>query len=205
MYTVAAFLLVVTPGPDMMYVLTISIGRGARAGVLSAVGVSAGVLVHTLMVSLGLAVLLQTWELAYDVVKYAGGAYLVYLGIEAIRHGSSFHAQSTVSGVIAVHPRQYFFRGMMSNVLNPKVALFFLTFLPQFVTTTGNYATAQMITLGLIYAAIALTVKSTIALMSGTVSIWLRESPHIADWLNWFMAAVFLYLGLRLLLPDVIL
>jgi threonine/homoserine/homoserine lactone efflux protein len=205
MYTMAAFLLVITPGPDMMYVLTVSLARGTRAGVLSAVGVSGGVLIHTLMVSLGLAVLLQTSELAYNVVKYAGGMYLIYLGVEALRHGSSFHVGATSTGTVTVHPRQYFLRGMMSNVLNPKVALFFLTFLPQFVTTTGNTATAQMVTLGLIYAVIAICVKSSLALMSGTVSVWLRESPHIADWLNWFMAAVFLYLGIRLLLPDVML
>ena len=200
LYIGAAALLVITPGPDLLYVLTMSVGRGTRAGVLSAAGVSMGVLVHTLAVTLGLAVLLQTSTLAYTVIKYLGGAYLIYLGIQTLRHPLDLSLDDIQKG--APRSRQYFVRGMMSNVLNPKVALFFLTFLPQFVTAEGGSATMQMLTLGLIYALLAISIKSSVAMMSGSVSGWLRNAPGRADKLRYGMAAVFILLGGRLLLPE---
>jgi threonine/homoserine/homoserine lactone efflux protein len=192
LYVVAAIALVITPGPDLMYVMTVSVGQGTRAGVLSAAGVSMGVLVHTLAVALGLAVVLQTSPGAFRVIQLAGGIYLLYLAVETWRHPLDL----TLTDPTA-HQR-YFLRGMMSNVLNPKVALFFLTFLPGFVTAEGIAASLQMATLGGIYAVLALSIKSTVAVLSAQVSDFLRRSPGAAEWLRYGMGAIFALLGVRL-------
>jgi threonine/homoserine/homoserine lactone efflux protein len=200
LYIGAAALLVITPGPDLLYVLTMSIGRGTRAGVLSAAGVSMGVLIHTLAVTFGLAVLLQTSTIAYTLIKYLGGLYLIYLGVQTLRHPLDLSLNQ--AGALTACKREYFVRGMMSNVLNPKVALFFLTFLPQFVTAEGGSATMQMLALGIIYALLAISIKSSVAMMSGSVSGWLRNAPGKANKLRYGMAAIFILLGGRLLLPE---
>lgn len=194
LYLGAAIVLVITPGPDMMFVLATSMGRGARAGVRSALGVSTGVLVHTLAAALGLAVILQTSAEAYTLIKYAGGVYLVYLGIEAWRHPITPEYDGTG------RTGRYFLRGMMSNVLNPKVALFFITFLPQFAS--GEGATLQMVTLGIIYALLAAGFKSSVALASGGVSRWIAHSPGAVRWLGRAMGGVFIFLGLRLAFTE---
>lgn len=126
----ASWILTITPGPDIIYVITRGVSQGRRAGIVSAIGVTLGILVHTIFAALGLAVILRTSALAFLAVKYTGAAYLVYLGIKSYRDKTSFDLTSKQAQAMT---RTIFIQGMLSNVLNPKVALFFLAFLPQFV------------------------------------------------------------------------
>ena len=127
LFFVASWALILTPGPDMLYVLTRGIVQGHRAGVISALGVTLGILVHTLAAAFGLAVLLQTSAVAFLVVKYIGALYLIYLGIKALRDTRSFAFHGDRQ---AVPVRAILWQGVLSNVTNPKIALFFLAFLP---------------------------------------------------------------------------
>src|ERR1051325_11325284 len=122
--------LILAPGPDMLYVITRGMTLGRKAGMLSAVGVICGILVHTTAAALGLTVIFQTSAFAFQVVKYIGNFYLIYLGIRAWMDKTTFSLQPSPS---AVSSRRLFLQGVLSNVFNPKIAVFFLAFLPQFV------------------------------------------------------------------------
>src|SRR5215208_3087481 len=132
--------LIITPGPDMLYVITRGVTQGRRAGMLSAIGVICGILVHTTAAALGLTLILQTSALAFLIVKTLGAAYLIYLGIKAWWEKSTFHLPASTSNVSS---RRVFWQGVFSNVLNPKVAIFFLAFLPQFVDKGGSHIALQ--------------------------------------------------------------
>jgi len=170
----AAAALILTPGPDTLYVLSRGVGAGRRVGVRAALGVSTGVLVHTLGAVLGLSVLLQTSAVAYAVVRYAGAAYLCYLGVAAIRNRGTGEMAGS-DGASGEDPRSAgaagrggYVQGVLVNVLNPKVALFFLAFLPQFVPA-GADAPATMALLGGVYSALTLVYLGGVALFSGAI------------------------------------
>ncbi|WP_227354329.1 LysE family translocator [Haladaptatus salinisoli] len=190
----ASAALIVTPGPDTMYVLTRGVERGRRAGIRAASGVSTGILVHTMGAVLGLSVLLRTSAAAYAAVKYVGAAYLLYLGARTVRKDAALEIEGSDSG-------DGFRQGVAVNVLNPKVALFFLAFLPQFAGT-GSSADARMATLGLTYAALTLVYLSAVALAAHRVGALIRESARANRALRWLAGSVFVGLGLKLALPE---
>ncbi len=145
-FAIATLILNLTPGPDMMYIAARSMGQGRRAGVISALGVGAGIFVHTSAAVFGLAAVLRSSPLAFNLVRYAGAGYLIYLGIRLlVRPGSHRSLEAPAPASSAAVFRQ----GMITNVLNPKVALFFLAFLPQFVSPARGSVAAQMALLGL--------------------------------------------------------
>lgn len=169
----AAVALILTPGPDTLYVLSRGVGAGRRVGVRAALGVSTGVLVHTLAAVLGLSVLLRTSAVAYAAVRYVGAAYLCYLGVAAIRNrGTGEMAGSDGENGGDPRPagagRGGYVRGVLVNVLNPKVALFFLAFLPQFVPAGAN-APTTMALLGGVYSVLTLAYLGGVALFSGAI------------------------------------
>src|SRR5215217_5961460 len=144
----ASLALNVTPGPDMLYVIARSTGEGRTAGVVSALGIGAGTLVHVAALALGLSALLTAVPLAYDVVRWAGAAYLTWLGVRAIRDAR----RGTTAREVPPAPLSVVFRqGVVTNVLNPKVALFFLAFLPQFVDPARGNPALQVVALGLLF------------------------------------------------------
>jgi threonine/homoserine/homoserine lactone efflux protein len=149
LFFAASWVLILTPGPDTLYVLTRAIAQGKQAGVISALGVTLGIVIHTLAAAFGLALVLQTSALAFLIVKYVGALYLLYLGIKTLRDQSSLTLSSEHK------PRELrvlFGEGVLSNVTNPKVVLFFLAFLLQFVHPENGQLSVQMIVLGLIFA-----------------------------------------------------
>ncbi|MBD2773907.1 LysE family translocator [Iningainema tapete] len=153
LFCIAAIVLIITPGPDMLYVIARSIGQGKIAGIVSALGICVGILVHTLAAAIGLSALLMTSALAYNIVKYAGAAYLIYLGIRTIL---SREEQNTFATRQRISLTTTFSQGVLSNVLNPKIALFFIAFLPQFVDTTQGGIALQIAILGLIFDAMTI-------------------------------------------------
>jgi threonine/homoserine/homoserine lactone efflux protein len=161
LFSLAALTLNITPGPDMLYIIARSAGQGRAAGVVSALGIAAGCAVHTLLVACGLAGLLLTVPVAYDVIKYSGAAYLIYLGVRTLTSCRKLKvdAQPYRSSL-----RSVFFQGMLTNVLNPKVALFFLAFLPQFIGQSRGGIVLQIIILGLLFNILGTTVNIIVSL-----------------------------------------
>ena len=150
LFLISCILLNLTPGQDTLYTIGRSVAQGRRAGIVSAMGIMTGVLVHTLLAALGLSVILATSALAFAVVKYAGAAYLVWLGIGFLWHaGGEPDAGATAMPVMS--RRRLFQQGVLTNVLNPKVALFFLSFLPQFVSTQAGTVFLPFMLLGLVF------------------------------------------------------
>jgi threonine/homoserine/homoserine lactone efflux protein len=188
------FLLNITPGPDMLYVLARATGQGRAAGLASALGIGAGCFFHIFAVAFGLAGLLRTVPVAYNAVRFAGAAYLIYLGIRTLL------ARRTGSGAVAVKPAslsRIFLQGVITNVLNPKVALFFLAFLPQFISPNGS-AFAQTVKLGLIFDFSGTIVNVTVALAASSIGDALRNRIGGARVFRWLTGGVFIGLGLRL-------
>jgi threonine/homoserine/homoserine lactone efflux protein len=191
--------LILAPGPDMLYVITRGVTQGRRAGILSALGVICGILVHTTAAALGLTLILQTSALAFLVVKTLGAAYLIYLGIKAWRDKSTFHLDPSTPQVSF---RKMFWQGVLSNVFNPKVAIFFLAFLPQFVDKGSSHVTLQMVTLGLTFAGFGLCFLLAVGYSSGTIGAWLARRPHYAQFLQRLAGGILIGLGIRLALTE---
>ena len=199
LFIVASALLAIAPGPDVIYVLTRGIAQGPKAGIAAALGFATGCIFHTLLAALGIAALIRSSELAFDAVRYAGAAYLVWIGIQALRHRSAFSiGQAGEAKALAAIYRQ----SVIGNILNPKVTLFFLAFLPQFVDTQAGHVALQMALLGLIFMAETIVIFGAIAVFSGWIGAWVRRKPAIGARLNVFAGLTFIALGIRVALPD---
>ena len=191
--------LIIAPGPDMLYVITRGMAHGRRAGVLSAVGVVCGILVHTTAAAFGLTLILQTSAFAFLFVKFAGAAYLIYLGIRAWLEKSTFTLETAPP---AVTSRTLFWQGVLSNVLNPKIAIFFLAFLPQFVDQGSSQITSQMVLLGLTFACFGLCFLLVVGYSSGTIGKWLTGRPQYARFFQRLAGGILVGLGIRLALTE---
>jgi threonine/homoserine/homoserine lactone efflux protein len=194
-----AWALIITPGPDMLYVITRGVTQGRQAGMLSAVGVICGILVHTTAAAFGLTLILQTSALAFLIVKELGAAYLIYLGIKAWREKSTFRLQALA---VNVSPRRVFWQGILSNVLNPKVAIFFLAFLPQFVEKGSGNVALQMVMLGLTFAFFGLCFLLVVGYFSGRIGGVLIQRPHYGQSLQRLAGGVMIGLGIRLAFTE---
>ena len=195
----AGLLLNLAPGPDTFYILARSGAEGRSVGVASAFGIAAGSVVHTMAAALGLSVLLATSPLAFDLVRWAGAAYLVFLGVRMLRAKASAIGESETRGRgVAAAFRQ----GMLTNVLNPKVALFFLAFLPQFIAPGAAHAKLGFVALGLSFVATGLCWCLVLALAGAEIGTWLRARPRFGAWVDRLSGAVFVGLGIRLALQQ---
>ncbi len=197
LFIVASLVLIVTPGQDMILVMSRSIAQGAGAGLATAAGVSVGLVGHTVLATLGLGALLHTSEWLFVVLKLAGAAYLVWLGIQMLR--TRGHELAVSAGA----PRslwRLFFDGALSNVSNPKIAVFYFAFLPQFVQPGAAHPTLAVFVLGLVFAALTFLVKGPVGLGAGLLSGWLRWRPKVLTWLYRSSGAVLIGLGLKLAL-----
>lgn len=191
--------LIVAPGPDLLYVITRGVTQGRRAGMLSALGVICGILVHTIAAAFGLTLILQTSAIAFLIVKYLGAIYLIYLGIKSWRDNSTFNLQTSTSNMSL---RKIFWQGVLSNVLNPKIAIFFLAFLPQFVDKGSSHVTLQMVILGLTFACFGLCFLLVVGYSSGTIGGWLTHRPQYAQFLQRLAGGILIALGVRLALTE---
>lgn len=199
LFLTASLALIATPGQDNIYILTRGVAQGRKAALVSAWGVCCGLVVHTTLAAAGLSALLAQSAVAFAVVKYAGAAYLIYLGVRMLLSRESFEISQ--EGARGVRLKKVFWQGVLSNVLNPKVALFFLAFLPQFVSPAAN-ATSQLLLLGAAFGLVALVLLSLLAIFSGILGEWLRNRPGFAGVLRWFAGGVLIGLGIRLALPG---
>lgn len=192
----AALLMVLTPGPNMIYLISRSICQGRKAGVISLLGVILGFLVHMFAAALGITALFLAIPIAYDLLKWAGAAYLLYLAWQAVRPGarSPFEARQ----LPADPPSRLLLMGFLTNVLNPKIAMFYLSIFPQFVSPEHGSVFQQSILLGLTQISVSFTVNLLIALFAGSLSAWLVGRPRWLVAQRYVMGGVLAGLALRL-------
>jgi len=176
LFMTGAMLLLLVPGPAVLYITSRSIGLGRAAGLVSAMGIAVGTLVHVAAATLGLSALLVSSASAFTLVKYAGAAYLIYLGIRTLRHGDAATLDPSREQRSL---RSIFGQGVLVNLLNPKTALFFLAFLPQFVDPARGHATLQIFELGVLFALMGWMSDSVWALVSGTFAEHIRSSVRL--------------------------
>lgn len=193
----AALLLTLAPGPDNLLVLSLGAARGRLAGMLFGLGCALGCLSHTLLAMLGISALLAASPLAFGLLRLAGGAYLIYLGWMALRSSGGAAPQASQSEDSL---RQLFLRGLIANAINPKVVLFFLSFLPQFVQPARGDSMLQIAQLGLLFTLQAALLFSLLGYFAGQVGEWLKAKRQRGLWLDQLAGGVLLALGLRLLL-----
>jgi threonine/homoserine/homoserine lactone efflux protein len=194
-YLVAAFALCVTPGPDMMFIVAMGGRGGPTTGVLAACGVACAMFVHAVAAALGLSALFLALPMLYHVLRWAGAAYLLYLAVKAFRD----RAVPVEDGQDAGAGRgRAFWQGAVTNLLNPKVILFNVAFLPQFVNPELGHVPGQFLVLGATIVVMGLAVDGTIGLLSGKLSTLLRRSRRVARGLNIFSGTVFTGLAVRL-------
>jgi threonine/homoserine/homoserine lactone efflux protein len=197
LFFAAVLLLNATPGPDTAYIIGRSITQGRSAGLMSALGISAGCCVHAVASALGLSAILAASATAFMAIKLAGGAYLIYLGLRMMQARPGKVAAS--SSASDVRSRQtIFWQAMATNVLNPKVVLFFLAFIPQFVRADAPQKTTAFLLLGVAFALISMCWNSGTALLAGTLARRAGRNPHIQLWLERAVGAAFVALGAKL-------
>lgn len=197
LFVAASLVLITTPGQDMILVMSRSVAQGPAAGVATAAGVSTGLVGHTLLATLGLGALLRTSEWLFVSLKLAGAAYLVYLGVQLLR--SAGHELAVPIGS-SKSLRRLFLAGALSNVSNPKIAVFYFAFLPQFVRPEAAHPTLTILVLGLAFAALTFLVKAPVGLGAGFLSGWLRSRPGFLAWLYRASGTVLIGLGIGLAL-----
>jgi threonine/homoserine/homoserine lactone efflux protein len=194
-FALTGLLLNLTPGNDMLYVMARSSGQGTKAGIISALGIGAGCMVHILAAVAGLSALITQSALAFSLIKYLGAAYLVYLGIR------SFLVKRKKLSMPELHQRSYkniFWQGVLTNVLNPKVALFFLAFLPQFINISKGHTALQILFLGTWFDFVGTIVNILVAVVFGKIGGWLARSPLFVQWQERITGMILICLGIKL-------
>lgn len=199
LFLVAVLLLNATPGPDTAYIVGRSIAQGRSAGLVSALGISAGCCVHAIASAVGLSAILAASATAFTLIKLAGGAYLVYLGIRMVlAKPDTIAAAAETRDVRSL--QTIFWQAMATNVLNPKVILFFLAFIPQFVRTDATQKTLAFLLLGMAFAVISMGWNSGTAFLAGTLARRAGRNPRVKLWLERVVGTTFIALGAKLAL-----
>ncbi|MCE5041119.1 MULTISPECIES: LysE family translocator [Mammaliicoccus] len=195
LFLITVLIICITPGIDMMFILNRSISQGRDAGIYSALGVSVGAVVHTVLSGLGLSVILQTSVVLFTIIKIVGAVYLIYLGIQMF-----ISKQSSISIKKTVYQsrRKLFVQGVITNVTNPKVALFFISFIPQFISVDNQYGPIPFLILGSIFAVMGAITSFIIAIFSSSLTTKLRENIVVEKIINKISGAVFVILGISL-------
>jgi len=194
-FMIASLVLIATPGQDMILVMSRSVAQGAAAGVVTAAGVSVGLVGHTVLATLGLGAILRTSEWLFVALKFVGAAYLIYLGVGLLRTRQSalpIGAQATRT------LDRLFIDGAVSNLSNPKIAIFYFAFLPQFVAPSAQQPTVTVFVLGLAFAGLTFLIKAPVGFFAGKLSAWLRSRPGVLTWIFRASGAILVGLGVRL-------
>ena len=199
-FILASSLISLAPGPDNIFVLTQSALYGRKSGIFVTLGLCSGLIVHTTAVALGVAAIFQASELAFSILKYAGAAYLLYLAWQAFKAvPTDLHSSSST----ILSPKGLYLRGIIMNITNPKVSIFFLAFLPQFTNPTEDNLIIQFFILGLIFIFVAMVIFTLIAILAGLLGNWLSQSPKNQSYLNRVAGVVFIALAAKLLVSNV--
>jgi threonine/homoserine/homoserine lactone efflux protein len=198
-FLLAVMLLNATPGPDTAYIVGRSLAQGRGAGLVSALGISAGCCVHALACAFGLTALLAASATAFTVVKLAGAIYLIYLGAMLLIKRAAQEKSLPATGPLTPRPlRALFVQGFWTNVLNPKVVLFFVSFFPQFVSVESVHKTLAFLVLGCVFVIMSTIWNSGVAWIAGTVTRRIGQKPSLRRWIDRVVGSAFIGLGIRL-------
>ncbi|USE36260.1 LysE family translocator [Endozoicomonas sp. SCSIO W0465] len=191
LFLIATLILALAPGPDLLYITTRGFSQGAMAGFISALGVHTGVLIHTIIASLGLSALITSSTMGFACIKYAGAAYLCYLGVRTLFFSKGESSNECISKVAL---KRIFYQGVITDVLNPKVILFFLAFFPQFIDPSSPSASIDILMLGLMFVAVAFPIDAAVGLFAG--SIGKHHCKQRIQWGKWMAGSAFILLGI---------
>ncbi|WLD91575.1 LysE family translocator [Alkalihalobacillus sp. AL-G] len=194
-FLVASILLTITPGPDFMFVFAQSVSQGKKAGLATGLGLCTGLVGHTLAAAIGISAIIYQSSLAFNVIKLAGAIYLLYMAVQAFRETSEPEEQKSERYTSSALYR----KGIFMNLLNPKVSIFFLAFLPQFVAVGEGNIPVQMVVLGVLFIIQALVIFTLLSILAGSVGDRLWKNPVILTWVNRAKGLVFGYFAIRLL------
>ncbi|MGD9235714.1 MAG: LysE family translocator [Desulfobacterales bacterium] len=198
-FLLAALILLLTPGPAVLYIVARSLDQGRLAGFVSVLSIEVGNFVHVLAATLGLSAILVSSALAFSVVKYLGAAYLIYLGVRRLFARETVHQPSTFQRQSL---RRIFRQGVLVAILNPKTALFFFAFLPQFVDASKSSITLQLLTLGCLFVIMAIVTDSLYALLAGTFGQWLKGTRSFLRIERYLVGTVYIALGVMAAFTD---
>jgi threonine/homoserine/homoserine lactone efflux protein len=199
LFLLAAFALLLTPGPAVLYIIARSLDQGRTAGLVSVASVEVGNLFHVMAATLGLSALLLSSALAFTIVKYLGAAYLIYLGVRKLLSREALHPAASLQPQSL---QRIFSQGVLVAALNPKTALFFFAFLPQFVDSSRGSVAGQMLALGCLFILMALITDSIYALLAGTIGRRLKDSPHFLRAERYVVGSVYIGLGVTAAFAD---
>ncbi|MBU6380264.1 MAG: LysE family translocator [Acidobacteria bacterium] len=203
-YLIAAIIIIIAPGPSVLFVIARAVSWGRKISVLTVAGNVTGSFVLSTLVALGLGPILQRWHIAYVGVQWGGGLYLIYLGIEAIRQRAVHAADMTNQGPVAPSIRKSIRDGFWVGVLNPKAIVFFAAVLPQFVDIDGGHVTSQLIFMGLVFCVLAFISDGSWGLLAGTARAWLATDNRRLERLRGFGGTIMIILGLAVLYSAVV-
>ena len=192
-----SLLINISPGPDMLYTAARSLSQGTKAGILSALGIFCGCLVHTAAAVFGLSKIIKESVLLFSIIKYTGAAYLVYLGLRSL-----FEGKKTETGIVkleSISKRKIFTQGMITNVLNPKVAIFFLSFLPQFIDPKSAHLKEQIAFLGLWFDLQGALILAIVAMITGYFQALLQQNKGFSNWQQKITGFILVGLGIKML------
>lgn len=195
-----SLLLIVAPGPDNILVLTRGIAIGRRAAIISAAGASVGLVCHSLFAAAGLSAIVQQSTTAFTFIKYLGAAYLLFLGVRSLLRRDEMVL--TEQEATRIGSGRIFTQGVVSNVLNPKIAVFFLAYLPQFTSAQSGHLAVQLLAFGLLFASLTWAIFASLAWFSGVIGDWVRDRPTTTRIIDRLTGIVFIGLGLRLALTK---
>jgi len=198
-FLLTSSVIILTPGQDMILVMSRSISQGQRAGIMTALGVSVGLLGHTLLAAMGLGALLLASESLFNLVKWIGAIYLLYIGYQLLT--SKDHTVN-MKELPKISYRKMFLQGALSNISNPKVAIFYFSYLPQFVVPTQGDRTIQLLILGVAFALLTFAIKAPIGYISGMLSSWIQTRPSVLKYVHRTSGVILIGLGLKLALEK---
>lgn len=199
-FAVTSLALVLMPGPNTLYVLSRGITQGRKAAVISAFGASTGDLLYALFAALGLVVVLQQSAMLYGVIKMCGAAYLLFIGIQTIKSKGLITENVELTKETTI--TKMFMKGFLTSALNPKTALFFMSFLPQFIEVNTEAASVTMLAYGFIFFVLGLIVLISYALLSSVVRQWLVSKQQLEQYFRWVTGSIFVALGIRMMMPE---
>jgi threonine/homoserine/homoserine lactone efflux protein len=195
LFIFTSIVIILTPGQDMILVMSRSISQGQKAGIMTALGVSVGLLGHTLFATFGLGSLLMASEWLFNIIKFIGAAYLIYIGYQLL---TSKEPKLSMKNMPKASYKKMFMQGAISNIMNPKITIFYFSYLPQFVTLNSSNETLQLFILGITFALLTFFIKSTIGFISGLLSFWIKAKPIVLKYINKTSGVILILLGLKL-------
>jgi len=198
-FILTSVVIILTPGQDMVLVMSRSISQGQKAGVMTALGVSVGLMGHTILATLGLGALLMTSEWLFDTIKFIGAGYLLYIGYQLL---TSKEHKLSMKELPKISYKKMFLQGALSNISNPKITIFYFSYLPQFIVQNGQSETLQLFILGTTFALTTFFIKGPVGYVAGKLSNYIKSRPIILEYIQKTSGAVLILLGVKLALEK---